>query len=59
MDRLSFWLHMNDEYMWQWFCCQSDGVTLAQSARSFFYRADAEDALHVARSVIGHISITA
>ena len=59
MDHLTFWLHMNDEYMWRWFCSTSDGTVFAMSARSFFRLTDAEDALHSAQSFIGQTALAA
>lgn len=59
MATLTFWLHMNDEYMWRWFCSKSDGSIFAMSTGSFFCLADAEKALSGARSFIGHTAIAA
>jgi len=53
MLRLNFWLHMNDEYMWKWFCTDDQGSLIAISAQSFFDLANAKEAMHVARGCIG------
>jgi hypothetical protein len=53
MGHLNFWLHMNGEYMWRWFCSKPSGVVQVASARSFFCREDALAAMEVARSCIG------
>lgn len=54
MADATFWLHMNDEYMWRWFCSDSQGSLVAISAQSFFHRADAEAALEMAKHYIGY-----
>jgi hypothetical protein len=59
MGDLTFWLHMNESYMWRWFCSASDGTIIAISAQSFFNLADAERALSWARSVIGKTELAA
>lgn len=59
MGDLTFWLHMNDSYMWRWFCSTADGTVIAVSARSFFNLTDAERALRWARSVIGQTALAA
>ena len=59
MLRLNFWLHMNDEYMWRWFCSDYQGSLIAISAQSFFHRADAEAALEIARRSIGSSTLLA
>lgn len=59
MTHPTFWLHMNDEYMWRWFCSDADGTLVAISARSFFHLADAERALKEARSGMSQIQLAA
>lgn len=50
MTHLHFWLHMNDEYMWRWYCSDPNGDLVAISAQSFFKLADAERAADAARA---------
>lgn len=38
---LSFYLHMNSEYMWRWFGSDRVGNPVVISTRSFFEHADA------------------
>jgi hypothetical protein len=45
----AFWLHMNESYMWQWFCSDTNGSLVATSVDWFFSRADAEKAMLTAR----------
>lgn len=59
MTDLTFWLHMNDEYMWRWFCSDSQGTLIAISAQSFFHRADAVAALEMAQRYIGSSTLLA
>jgi hypothetical protein len=59
MLRLNFWLHMNDEYMWRWFCTDDQGSLVAISAQSFFDLSNAERAMHVARECMGNAAIAA
>lgn len=56
---LTFWLHMNDQYMWRWFCSEADGTLVAVSAGSFFELADAERAIEVARLGMSPIKLAA
>jgi len=53
MPSLTFWLHMNDQYMWRWLCYDSAGQLFAISAQSFFDLADAERAMNVATLTLG------
>ncbi|MDO6415217.1 hypothetical protein Q4F19_12565 [Sphingomonas sp. BIUV-7] len=50
MAGFSFWLHMNDEYMWRWFCSDERGNMIAISAQSFFDLVDAERAVKTAKA---------
>ncbi|WP_404714146.1 hypothetical protein [Sphingomonas sp. MMS24-J13] len=59
MAHLDFWLHMNDQYMWQWLCYDHSGKLFAMSAESFFNLPDAERAIDIARSNIGHLQLAA
>lgn len=59
MGHLNFWLHMNDEYMWRWFCSDNSGAIQVMSARSFFRREEAVSAMNIARSCIGPAAIAA
>lgn len=59
MTHLTFWLHMNDQYMWRWFCSDPDGTLVAVSARSFFSLADAQRDADAARDGSSHIHLAA
>lgn len=49
MGSLDFWLHMDEQYMWRWFCSRRNGELVAISADRFFELAEAENALKEAR----------
>ena len=49
MGPLDFWLHMDEQYMWLWFCSRKNGELVAISADRFFELAEAEGALREAR----------
>ncbi|GAA3887449.1 hypothetical protein GCM10022276_03140 [Sphingomonas limnosediminicola] len=59
MAYLNFWLHMDDGYMWRWYCSEPDGTLVAISARSFSKLADAERAADAARTSIGNRNLAA
>jgi len=50
MTNLAFGLRLDRGYMWYWFCSHANGTLIAKSADSFFHKADAENALNIARS---------
>ena len=45
MEDLSFWLHMDAEFMWHWYCSDKNGKLVAISTQHFFDLAEAEAAL--------------
>ena len=59
MPNLTFWLHMNDKYMWRWFCYDDAGQLFAISAQSFFDLAEAERAMKIAKLGLGHAALAA
>lgn len=50
MSHLNFWLHMDDRYMWRWYCSDPSGTLVAISAQSFFRLADCQQAADEARA---------
>lgn len=59
MAHLIFWLHMNDEYMWRWYCSDRSGNLIAISAQSFFRLADAKSAIDEMRDGISDFDLAA
>lgn len=57
MGPLTYWLHMDQEFMWRWYACGSDGRMLLQSETSFVNRSDAEQDLLMARDARRHIKL--
>ena len=49
MDPLSPWLHLDDQYMWQWYCSDAAGRPVP-IGRWWFNRADAERAMELAQA---------
>ena len=49
MEPFDYWLHMDADFMWRWYCFDRNGNPVSQSAKSFFHRQEAERALFRAR----------
>jgi uncharacterized protein YegP (UPF0339 family) len=49
MDSLHFWLHMDGEFMWRWWCFDANRTLVAHSTEWFFSRDDAEAAIVAAK----------
>jgi hypothetical protein len=39
------YLHMDQQYLWRWFCVDDHGNTIAKSAQAYFRLADASKAM--------------
>lgn len=50
MDSLNFWLHMDEELMWRWYCYDGNRVIVARSAEYYFSRNDALVAVSEAKA---------
>ena len=50
MASLHFWLHMDSEFMWRWFCFDGNRTIVARSAEAFFSLNDAETAIEAAKA---------
>jgi hypothetical protein len=42
---VSYYLHMDEKYLWRWYCIDQHGSTVCVSNRTYFTRHDAEYAL--------------
>lgn len=49
MEPYDYWLHMDEDFMWRWFCSDRNGNLVSLSASSFFHRAEAERSMYRAR----------
>jgi hypothetical protein len=45
MTSLTFWLHMDQDYMWRWHCFDDNKAHLAFSDRCYFSYEEAVDAV--------------
>lgn len=50
MDSLNFWLHMDESYMWRWYCYDANRALVARSAEVFFSCSEAEAAIKAAKA---------
>lgn len=50
MDSLNFWLHMDSEFMWRWFCFDGNRTIVARSAEAFFSLDEAKAAIEVVKA---------
>jgi len=50
MDSLTFWLRMDDGYMWRWYCFDANRIVVARSAEFYFSREEAEVAIKRAKA---------
>jgi hypothetical protein len=50
MESLSFWLHMDSEFMWRWFCYDGNRTIVARSADCYFSCDEAKAAIIAAKA---------
>ncbi|MBB3694516.1 hypothetical protein FHY05_003166 [Sphingomonas sp. BK580] len=50
MDSLTFWLHMDSDFMWCWYCFDGNRTIMARSSRSYFSRDEAKAAVMAAKA---------
>ena len=50
MESLTFWLHMDEDYMWCWFCYDDRRTLVARSSQSFFSHDEAKAAVKAAKA---------
>jgi len=50
MESLCFWLHMDDEFMWRWYCFDDNRTLVARSAESYFSCDRAKAAIKAAKA---------
>ena len=50
MESLCFWLHMDEAFMWRWYCFDDNRTLLARSADRYFSRDDANAAIKAAKA---------
>jgi hypothetical protein len=50
MDSLNFWLHMDNEFMWRWYCYNADRDIVARSAEWYFSCDEAKAAVQAAKA---------
>ncbi len=50
METLTFWLHMDEEYMWRWHCFDANRLLVARSAKSYFSCNEAKAAISAVKA---------
>lgn len=52
MERLQWFIHMDERWMWRWYIFQTNGKPFARSKNQFFLREDALRNLEAARMAL-------
>lgn len=50
MNSLHFWLHMDEQFMWRWYCYDKNRTIVARSFTAYFSHEEADAAVKAGKA---------